>query len=65
MEPLSEDQERMLRCWASTNGNRRPGKGIKAFLAQANGLSGEQIDWWCENFRSPKSKRNSNILDSC
>jgi hypothetical protein len=63
MEPLSDAQEQVLRCWASTNGNRRPGKGAKAFLAQYHGLSIEQIDWWCENLRSPKSKRNPTIQD--
>lgn len=56
MENVNEDQERMLRCWASTNGKRRPGKKVKAFLGLAQGLSAEQIDQWWENLQTSESK---------
>ncbi|TVY88833.1 hypothetical protein LAWI1_G003905 [Lachnellula willkommii] len=59
MENVNEDQERMLRCWASTNGKRRPGKKVKAFLGLAQGLSGEQIDQWWENLQTSESNEES------
>jgi hypothetical protein len=65
MEPVNEDQERMLRCWASTNGKRRPGKRVKAFLGLAQGLSGEQIDQWWENLQTSESKNCPNCLELC
>lgn len=63
MEPaVTEDQDRMLRCWASTNGKRRPSKKVKAFLGLAQGLSGKQIDKWWEDLQVSNSKKYATFL---
>lgn len=58
--PLTDEQEGILRRWASTI-KKRPKKQEKAFLQEEKGLSENQIDTWFKQRSQSTASSKSNI----
>jgi hypothetical protein len=50
MQPITEEQDRTLRNWASKFGEK-PGQQGKAFLQTEKGISENQVDYWWSRYQ--------------